>query len=147
MKDISYAGINANSYNLPMMRATFRKKERLVSKNDIEQLFTSGSRSFSVFPIRVVYRKVDEEDEFVKVLVSVSKRHFKHAVDRNCCKRQIREAYRLQKQILFPFLEENRLHLHIAFIWMSDNLDSFENVSKSINRLLHLIVEKNEFAH
>ncbi len=127
------------------MCATFRKNERLVSKTDVELLFSSGSRSLSVYPVRVVFRVVDKEEETVKTLMSVSKRHFKHAVDRNRCKRQMRESYRLQKQTLISFLEKHQLHLHIAFIWMSDKLIASEIVNKSVSRLLCLITEKYNF--
>ena len=80
---------------------TLGKEERICSKKLIEKLFKGGrSKSMVAYPLRVVYaQKADDEGENVpaQMLVSVSKRHFKHAVDRNRVKRQVREAYRKHK--------------------------------------------------
>ena len=79
----------------------FCKEERLCSKKLIEELFSSGSKSVSVHPIRAVYRIGRySSDATVSVMMSVSKRHFHNAVDRNRVKRQLRESYRLQKSVL-----------------------------------------------
>ena len=83
-----------------------RKPERLNKKKIIEKMFAGGSRSFSIFPLRVVWLPVEELDVQASILISVSKRRFKRAVKRNRIKRQIREAYRLNKQILLAPLTE-----------------------------------------
>ena len=58
-------------------------------------MFEGGvSKSFSIFPIRVVYMPVEQGEVPASILISVSKRRFKRAVKRNRVKRQIREAYR-----------------------------------------------------
>ncbi|PSR55448.1 ribonuclease P protein component [Adhaeribacter arboris] len=78
----------------------FTKEERLRSTKLIEQLFREGS-SFNLYPLRFVYLKPTSPMATTpQVLISVSKRNFKKAVDRNRLKRQIREAYRLHKGIL-----------------------------------------------
>ncbi|WP_299548986.1 ribonuclease P protein component [Seonamhaeicola sp.] len=83
------------------MNTSFPKKEKLKSKKLIDQLFTEG-QSVSAFPIRLVYMKMGfEDDVMVKAGVSVSKKHFKRAVDRNRIKRLLREAYRLNKSDYF----------------------------------------------
>lgn len=125
-----------------MPRFTFSKEEHIVSKLDIEALFSKGSSAFNSFPVRIVFREVEESDFPAKVLISVSKRHFKHAVDRNRAKRQIREAYRLNKDILWSSLQESGKKIHIAFLWLSDNPVSSEKVTHSIQKLLHLTAEK-----
>ena len=76
------------------MLNTLHKSERLDKKKVIDKMFSGGARSFSVFPLRVVYLPVEELEAPVSILVSVSKRRFKRAVKRNRVKRQIREAYR-----------------------------------------------------
>jgi ribonuclease P protein component len=81
---------------------SFTKEERLCSKKLIEQLFSEGS-SFNLYPLRFIFIKQSPPSAIVpQVLISVSKRNFKKAVDRNRLKRQIREAYRLHKTILQP---------------------------------------------
>lgn len=79
------------------MNFTFNKKEKLKSKKLIDQLFTEG-QSVSAYPLRLVYLRTTFADNIVaKTGVSVSKRNFKTAVDRNRIKRLLREAYRLNK--------------------------------------------------
>ncbi len=104
------------------MANTLCKSERLDKKKVIEKMFTGGSRSFSVFPLRVVYLPVKELDADASILISVSKRRFKRAVKRNRVKRQIREAYRLNKHELLGVLAEKQCRLAVAFIYISDQL-------------------------
>ena len=82
---------------------TLSKEERICSKKLMEQLFNGGTaRSMSSFPLRVVFTTVERQpgQPPASIIVSVPKRHFKHAVDRNRVKRQLREAYRHHKQLL-----------------------------------------------
>ncbi len=84
------------------MSTTYPKKEKLKSKKLIDQLFTEG-QSVSAFPLRLVFMhtKFEEEGIIAKTGVSVSKRNFKTAVERNRIKRLLREAYRLNKAGFF----------------------------------------------
>ena len=83
------------------MPATYSKKEKLKSKKLIEALFENG-QSVSAFPLRLIYLPTTFKDGVMaKTGVSVSKRHFKKAVDRNRVKRLMREAYRLGKASYF----------------------------------------------
>lgn len=86
------------------MNYTYQKSEKLKSKKTIESLFTEG-KSVAQFPLRIVYIPLINETEN-KVGVSVSKKYFKKAVDRNYYKRVLRECYRLNKSILFQDLEK-----------------------------------------
>ena len=105
-----------------MVAPTFSKKERIVSTRLIEMLFGKGdSQSLSAYPLRAVFLQTarHEDSAPVQILISVPKKRFKHAVDRNRVKRQIREAYRQHKQILDGTIAEEK-QLLIAFIWLSD---------------------------
>jgi len=83
------------------LRFTFNKKDKLKSKKLIELLFSEG-QVVSSFPLKLVYIKAAFEDDVLfKTGVSVSKRHFKKAVDRNRIKRLLRESYRLNKSEYF----------------------------------------------
>lgn len=119
-----------------------RKPERLNKKKIIEKMFAGGSRSFSIFPLRVVWLPVEELDVQASILISVSKRRFKRAVKRNRIKRQIREAYRLNKQILLAPLTEKNSRLAIAFIYLADELMNSALVEEKIKTALTRIVEK-----
>ena len=122
-------------------RPTFRKAERLCSKKRIDGLF-SGGRSLSAYPLRAIYVRQTEGNAPVEVLVSVPKRHFKHAVDRNRLKRLVREAYRLNKQTLLEHLDEE--HLSLAFVWTSNELADYKTVESKIRNLLQRISESLE---
>jgi ribonuclease P protein component len=79
---------------------SFPKEERLHSKKLIAELFSKGS-SFNLYPLRFVLLKHPAPSATPpQVLVSVSKKYFKKAVDRNRLKRQLREAYRTHKHLL-----------------------------------------------
>lgn len=121
-----------------LQRHTQGKHERLCSLLAIEELFQGGHRSMAAYPIRVVYMPV--ETPGIRILVSVSKRHFKRAVLRNRVKRQIREAYRLNKSILEPLQEKG---MHIAFLWLSRELFPTKVVAAKIQNLLQRIYEEN----
>lgn len=126
------------------------KWERICSRTQLERLFTGGkSKSFSVFPLRVVYLLTNQPDGDlqheapVKMMVSVSKRHFKRAVKRNRVKRQVREAYRLNKEIVVSSIADtpNR-QLLLGFIWMSDDLHDTDTVERSMQVLLKRVADK-----
>ncbi len=114
---------------------TLPKEERLCSRKVLEELFGGGHQSVSAFPIRAVY--MPNEVGVVRVMVSVSKRYFKRAVKRNRIKRQLREAYRLQKELLQPLTGG----LDIAFLWTSDEQLPTEKVFQKMQTLLQRIHE------
>lgn len=83
------------------MKFSFSKKEKLKSKKLIDALFLKG-QSVSAFPLRLVFMPATFSEEVLFTTgVSVSKRNFKRAVDRNRIKRLMREAYRLHKAVYF----------------------------------------------
>ena len=119
---------------------TFGKKEKQVSKKTIDALFSGGnSRSMSAYPLRVVFMRKErcETEEPAQVMVSVSKRHFKHAVKRNRVKRQMREAYRLTIcQHLTEIYTPAPRQLNIAFVWLADRLYTTRDIEKRMVKAL-----------
>ncbi len=125
---------------------TLGKGERIYSRTLIEKLFNGSDRkSFSAYPLRVVYTLVEckEQNVPVKMMVSVSKKHFKRAVKRNRVKRQIREGYRLQKQLVMDAMNNKpNQQLLLAFIWLADDIYDTRHIAQQVRRLLNRIVEK-----
>jgi ribonuclease P protein component len=114
---------------------TLHKQERLCSRKAMEELFAGNSRSVLAYPIRAVYQATEETG--IRMMVSVSKRYFKRAVKRNRIKRQLREAYRLNKHLLCPVAGG----LNIAFLWTCNELLPTKTV---ITRMQNLINKINE---
>lgn len=124
---------------------TLRKSERTCSKIAIDNLFKGGhSRSMSAFPIRVVYLISDTpQQEQCQIMVSVPKKCFKRAVKRNRVKRQIREAYRLNKAIVIEQMKKHEgKYLTMAFIWLAPELHDTEEIKMKIKSLLGRISER-----
>ena len=122
-----------------MHHFAFPKAEHLTSRREIEALFSKGSMAAYKFPLRAIFHISNSESVPVKVLISVSKRHFKHAVDRNRAKRQIREAYRLHKQVLWDTACAQGTSLHIEFLWTANMPMDSDKVTRSVISLLETI--------
>jgi len=123
---------------------TFRKRERMVSNLLIEALFDSGkSQSVSAFPLRAVYQTTNRREGSapVQVLISVPKKRFHHAVDRNRIKRQVREAYRHHKELLWQQIPDDKMLL-VGFIWLSDRHCPTIEVEKRIVSILQKIAAR-----
>jgi len=68
--------------------------------------------------------------------VSVPKRIFKRAVDRNLLKRRIREAYRLQKPGLFEFLNEAGIHVRFVIQYRGRKIESYQLIEEKLKEVL-----------
>ncbi|MBI5217944.1 MAG: ribonuclease P protein component [Bacteroidia bacterium] len=121
-------------------RYTFSKNERLCSKKIIEELFSRG-RYHVVPPLKIVWIKTELHTESpIQIVISVSKRNFKKAVDRNYIKRLIREAYRKNKHILYDYLIENDTCIAIGLIYSERELADYFEIEKKLVLLLHKLI-------
>ncbi len=111
-----------------MKKHSFPKREHLCSRMLIDKLFEPGhSKSMQAFPLRIVFREADS----TQVLISVPKRLFHNATDRNRVKRQIREAYRINKHLLSA-----PKPLSIAFLWLDNKHYPTSVINKKVCNLL-----------
>ena len=114
------------------MKLTFGKNEKLKSRKAFDELF-SGGKTFVSHPVRFVYRIKPKEDYDIRVGVSVGKKKFKHAVDRNLLKRRCKEAYRLNKLIVEP---SPNYSIDLVMIYTSSKHQPFEKIEEAIKILL-----------
>lgn len=123
---------------------TFKKEERLCRKTSIDNLFKNG-QDFFAYPLKVIWEQCEEEREFpVQVLISVSKRYFKKAVDRNYIKRIIREAYRKNKNLLYDDLLAKQKKINFAILYTAKEIISYEELERKIIHLLKRLIEEHD---
>lgn len=118
-----------------MRKLGFPANEKLKSRKKIEQLFAEG-KSYHKYPIRIVWLADDESGSGVKAAVTVSKKRYKRAVDRNLIKRRIREAYRLHKEGICHIALNGEKPISIMFIYTGTEIFSFSKIEESIIQLL-----------
>jgi ribonuclease P protein component len=111
------------------MDASFPKIEKLCGKPNVEHLYKEGKR-FVAWPLRVSYTQV--EDNTNRILIWAPKSLFRHAVDRNRLRRQMREAYRLNKDIL----ESSDKKYHIAFNYIDKHKQDYRVIAKAMRKAL-----------
>lgn len=111
---------------------SFSKDERLCSRKAIDRLFAEG-KGFTIFPLRILHLP----QETNQILVSVSKRHFKRAIDRNTIKRRIREGYRLNKHLLLSSGQA------IGYIYLAKEILPSQVIHEKIKLSLLKIQDEN----
>jgi ribonuclease P protein component len=137
------------------MKQTFHRSERLKSEKTITALFKVG-RSFSCYPLRLVWSESVSEpssDEKlstslepvfpIQFSLSVPKRAFKRAHDRNLLRRRVREAYRLHKHTLYDLLRKPEYEAHkdkqFAFMVLYTAKESlpYAEIEKGILKMIY----------
>ncbi|MCG8309404.1 MAG: ribonuclease P protein component [Cytophagales bacterium] len=125
------------------MSFTLKKREILRSKKEIKELFENGS-SFFLYPFKV-YAQPNPNADTNRILFSVSKRNFKRAVDRNLIRRRMREAYRLNKNVLRSS-EKDSLSLSIALVYISKFKLSYTDIENKLKQVFHRL-NKTEYCN
>ena len=118
----------------PTRRYTLKKSERLYGKKTFDILFEQGE-SFYEGPLRFVYTNSLPEYYNRSPLmagISVPKRRFKRASDRNFLKRKLREAARLNKHDLRDVLIEKNQNLAVLITYNSKKIHNFHTLNKAV---------------
>ena len=112
----------------------FSKEERLCNVRLIDKLYHSGS-SFLLYPFRIVWLPEPLSTTMpIQVLISVPKKKFKRAVDRNLLKRRIREIYRLQKsEHLYPFFTERSASIILGINYIGKEIGEYAFLERKFN--------------
>ena len=118
------------------MKFSYNKDDKLKQKTAIDALFNSGL-SVSQYPLRLVFISESTlNNGTTKLAVSVSKRNFKKAVDRNKIKRLIREAYRLNKPEINDVIKTCcKNGLHGMILYNGNEIPDFKNLQKCMTKL------------
>ena len=119
----------------------FPKYERICKESEIQSLFKKGA-GFSSYPYRVVFlfHPVGDRPPTCRLLLSVSKKRFHHAIKRNRVKRLVREAWRRNKSKLYEICNRDTISLDVALVYNATVIHSYESMldktAKAVNELI-----------
>ena len=119
------------------------KEERLKSNLSIQELLKHG-KVVSRFPLKIYWDySPDPQQKYpVRAAISVPKRKFRKAVDRNLMKRRLREAYRLNKYTLYDTLDLRQQKIQLIILLLSDEFIPFDLLEKGLRELLRQMLNK-----
>lgn len=119
------------------MRLTLNKNERLKSRKLIDELFAKGS-AIDAYPIKLIFKEITaEQSPHTSALfgVTVSKKRFKRAVDRNLIKRRLRESFRINKVELCSHLQETDKKVCMMAIYISREILDYKIIESAMVKL------------
>jgi ribonuclease P protein component len=120
------------------MSLKFPRSENLKSRTVIKALFDRGG-SLTSFPVKLLYMQ-NENCDSTKAAFAVPKRNFKLAVSRNHVKRQMREAFRCQKQLLTV---REKPGFSLLFLYIGKDKGAHEILEKAFKALLQKLENEN----
>lgn len=118
---------------------SFSRSKKLKSRKGIARLFQTGRASF-IYPVKVLYdfplQEAGDKSRF-RVAVTVSKRNVRLAVHRNQIKRQMREAVRLNQELLVE-----RPYLELMFIYVGKPEADHQQIRQAIRLLMEIHINQ-----
>jgi ribonuclease P protein component len=131
-----------------IMAFTFTKEERLCNKALIAKLFEKGNRGFTQFPFRFIWVLTDLPASFpIQVLLTVSKRNFPRANQRNRIKRQVRELYRVRKDVLYHTLQGKGRKFALMISYTGKEKTGHSEMEKVFSTCIHRLKAEFEKDH
>lgn len=126
-----------------MAHLEFGKEERLKSKKTIASLFKEG-KSFGQYPLRILWTTLPMVEGMAsfQFTASVPKRKFKLAVNRNRIRRQVKEAYRLHKHLLFEASIKEDTSYAIMVLYTGKESLPYEDIDKAMQNMIARFLEK-----
>lgn len=122
---------------------TLGKEERLKSNQSIQELLEHG-RTVSSFPLKIYWHfSPDKQQKYpVRAAISVPKRKFRRAVDRNLMKRRLREVYRLNKDDLYQSLDQHQQKIQLIILFLSDEFIPYAQLENKMRDILRQLINK-----
>lgn len=114
------------------------KYEKLCSRTAINNIF-QGGKSAICYPLRAAFSITEKEETPAQFLITIPKKKVRKAVNRVLLRRRIREAYRLNRGVLLPYLEEKGISIKIAFVYLSDEISDYATIDERMKSLLKKI--------
>ncbi|GAB4313655.1 MAG: hypothetical protein Kow00127_04720 [Bacteroidales bacterium] len=126
---------------------SFPRKERLRRKNIIDHLFRQGNR-ISQYPLTLIWCEADLPEEVpVQVMFAVSKKKVRKAWKRNRIRRQMREAWRLNRHQLAEKVESSDGQIAVSVIYGDSELPDYQKLEAKIILALQRLQEEYEKTH
>lgn len=120
------------------------KSQRIYLKKAVQTLFEEG-KGFTLYPFRVIVHLYDADSQDVaipRILISVSKKRFHHAVKRNRVKRLIRESWRKNKSELMKLCEANNKTLDVALVYNATVILKYDEIEEKMKKVVERLVER-----
>ena len=119
------------------MDVSFPKKEHLCLKKRFDELLKHG-KSFFIYPFRVIYFLKDTDNDYIpmQVAISVKKKQFRHAVERNLIKRRFRESWRIHKSELHTCLASKNRTIYVLMVYGANEILSFNEINLRIPQIM-----------
>ena len=123
----------------------FPKYERICKESEIQSLFKKGT-GFSSYPFRVVFlvRPVGDQPVTCRLLLSVSKKRFHHAIKRNRVKRLVRETWRKNKSKLYEICNRDTISMDVALIYNATVIHTYETLFDKTSKAINEVIKRYE---
>ena len=123
----------------------FPKYEHICRETEIQSLFENGA-GFSCYPYKVVYlfKPVGDKPVTCRLLLSVSKKRFHHAIQRNRVKRLIRESWRKNKSKLYEICYRDTISLDVALVYNATVIHSYETMFDKTRKAIEELIKRYE---
>ncbi|MEO1437700.1 MAG: ribonuclease P protein component [Bacteroidota bacterium] len=126
-----------------MSRHRLYRQERLKKETVIRRMFNREGETLAAFPLRLIWIPIKEDVPFpVQFTLSVPKRNFKKAVDRNRIRRQVREAYRTNKSNLYQRLDGVSTQFALMVLFTGREAVPYELIERKMVYLLKRFADK-----
>ena len=123
----------------------FPKYERICKESEIQSLFKTGT-GFSSYPYRVVFlvHPAGDLPPTCRLLLSVSKKRFHHAIKRNRVKRLIRETWRKNKSKLYEICHRDTISVDVALVYNATVIHTYETLFDKTSKAINEVIKRYE---
>lgn len=122
------------------MNLRLYKYEKLCSRTAIDSVFAHG-KSVAQFPLRAVYSIEEAGNTPARFLITIPKKKIRKAVNRVLLRRRVREAYRLNRHLILPALQEHNVSINIAFLYIHNEELQYHHIQEAMTKILSKIAQ------